>query len=157
VEHWHPSEEYCRAIAALRFFALVPEKQLQAFEDHRGEIPLFGARSGSPGVGDFLVAVYGVFTTYLGAIYDQFQSSEEAERVNDFRHHLNVLACPPDADVWCADGILLEEWAELRRRAADALSELKEPATPIPPQFDFAEWINPDEFRTSDEARRLLG
>jgi hypothetical protein len=150
-------ERYVLAVNALRFFSLPASSQVRGFKQHVGEVPLLLESSIVPGAGDYFRSVHAVFITYVGFIYDRFQSSEDALAINEFKRLVDELACYEGGEFWSEHGTLTSErWAEMRTLASRAMAELGEQTSSEPPRFDFESEINPHEFRTSDDVRRLL-
>jgi hypothetical protein len=155
---------YPHAVAALQFFSFPGPAQGESWRTRHQDFPrlFFPEQSEADRGCDYFFGVACVFKTYRNSLYDRFLSMEEAEEkaghLGDFNHRLNFFMQDGTAAEWSAAGVLEGEcWERLRVDAQKALNELGESLPNEPPVFDIEALISPAEFRTSDEARRLLG
>jgi hypothetical protein len=105
---------------------------------------------------EYFYGVACVFTTYAGELYNSFLNMDECRHLVEFGQRLRAYMFRTAAE-WSEAAVLENEnWERLREDAKHALSELGESLPAEPPALDIAALINPHEFRTSKEARRLL-
>jgi hypothetical protein len=148
------------AVAALRFFSLSGPVQIAIRRESRtGREPTFfrDSATGDDAPGFFL-GVACVFKTNQGLIYEGIDDDAVRETLTDFVHRLNVAMNDSSAADWSEAAVFQDRlWHALRKDAAKAIRDLGLDPVAEVPRFDIAALINPDEFRTSDEVRRILG
>jgi len=149
---------YGAALAALCFFGADALAQISASREHQGKLPLFFDGE-TPAMTNFVMAVHAVLLTYKRSLYEvhQGEDGDELVELEDFTHRLSVLVCREGQDFWSEASVRSSpDWALLRRDARKALSRLGRAPATEGLRFDFDAAIDPDAFRTSPEARRLL-
>ena len=148
---------------ALKFFCFSGEEQVTSLRNiNMGVQPVFFSKQSEDEKGcDYFIGVACVFISHGMELVDEYVDAEEiekkAEHFLDFRHLLNVMMVTEDAARWAPKSVLEDErWERLRAYARKALNERGESLPSEPPTFNVAELIDPDDFRTTEEARRLL-
>ncbi len=146
---------------ALRFFALPADDQMMIWRNHGvGPVPNFFEEddAASP-ESNYFLGIACVFTTYKGALFDEADGDQACEALQDFSHRLAV-AMHNAAREWTGSAVMQSDtWQSLRHDASRALDELgitiHEPAGTL--EFDIDRLIDPDEFRTTQSAKDILG
>ena len=148
------------ALDCLQFFSCSGERQVATWEIARNkyQLPrLFSGDSKPATESDYFIGVGCAFKTYLGFIYDYVLSQHATESLEALNHRLSVMMHTESEVDWSAVSILNEVvWQKLRAEAKNALSTLGIVASDVAPIFDLENLIDPTEFRTSDEVRKLL-
>jgi hypothetical protein len=120
---------YNRAVSALQFFGLELPEQLESLVNAPAEQPRFFSKQLDVDRGcDYFFGVACVFKTYKRALYDKFVSAEEAGRIGDFNHRLDVFMQDGTAAEWSVEGLGSDTWRYLRTDAKKALG--KRPVNP---------------------------
>lgn len=147
------------AIDCIRFFCFSGAEQMASWRIARNEFKLPRALyddSGQVTIGDYLNGIVGVLYTYMWVFHEMNISEKALEIFYDFKHRLDVMSCT-EGEGWSSHAIIHDvSWGKLRADASVFLKELGEVNSKDPPVFDVGNLINIDEFRTSNEARKLL-
>lgn len=156
-----PRSEDCEhALSSLCFFGLPAARQIESWRRTHNSFPVpkfFRDNDIEVGAADYFFGVACVFTTYKSVIYDEI-SSENYELMEDFTHRLGWMMHAGRSIEWSAEAVLSDVAWERLRADAIKLAELLGSSMPADtPIFDVSALVDPDEFITSDEARKLLG
>lgn len=147
------------AVDCVKFFCLSGDGQMTSWRIANNEFKLprmLYGESCRVVVGDYISGVFGVFYTYLWVFHEMDLSEDVLERFYDFKGRLDVMSCAGENDL--SSSAILNDiaWEKLRKDAKLFLDGLGEGVDVNIPIFDVGNLINPDEFRTSDEVRKLL-
>jgi len=159
--HREWNEQAKIALDALRFFASEGDLQLAIAEQaaSKGTPAFFGQGDEGCGIEDYLVGVACIFSTYLGALLDQVLGERANDAFEDFSHRLLVLMGEGRVEAWDRSAVVGGGvWVRLRKEALRALEELglefADDERVV--EFKIDDLIDPDEFRTTPDAKRLL-
>lgn len=152
------SQGYMHALAGLQFFCFPGSVQVESWRtNYRVTTNFFFPEKNETDCGcEYFFGVACVFITYAGALYDTFLSTDEIEHLPEFHRRLNDHMLKPAKDWSEVSVIESKNWERLRECAKMAIDELHESLPSQPQVFDIEALISPTEFRTSDEAKRLL-
>lgn len=153
------NEGYVNALSALQFFCFEGDMQVDSL-DRLGkvEVPVFFPSAGADAKGcDYFFGVAGVLKTYIGYLFDHLGGNDSAEHLEALSERIGGLMLSAEANKWSEGGVKsLPIWNQIRSDAKRALRTLGEPLPDVIPVFNIAALIDPDEFRTTDEARQYL-
>ena len=147
------------AVDCVRFFCLSGDEQMTSWRIAKNEFKLprmLYDESREVVIGDYMRGVFGVFYTYSWVFHEMDISESVLDIFYDFKGRLDVMSCVGESDLSSSAILNDVAWDKLRKDAKLFLNELGELPDVNLPIFDIGSLINPDEFRTSDEVRKLL-
>ncbi len=152
-------------VAALKFFCFPGPAQVSSWHKvaQKPQLPFFPKGDDSDRACNYFFGVACVFITYASDVYDRY-AAMDCRHLTEFHERLDAYMFQP-AERWSESAVLgsgesephlLQNWERLRSDARKVLNDLGEALPSEPPEFDIPALVNLDEFRTTEEARRIL-
>lgn len=151
-------------LAALEFFCFPGEVQVASWRkmEGRAQLDFFPEKSKLDRGCNYFFGVACVFVTYASDVYDLFPSEDDCKHLTEFHERIDAYMFQP-SDMWSESAVLeeagshlMQNWERLRNDARKVLGDLGKTLPSEPPEFDIPALVDLDEFRTTENARRIL-
>jgi hypothetical protein len=148
------------ALDSVRFFSCTGIEQVNSFSSKAPQAfpRLFDGDDVLPTESDYFFGVACVFVTYRNFFFEVFDLDEKAlEALDDFDYRIKIMMNSKVESDWAIAAIMSSAiWEKLRGDGQLLLRTLNQEQAKIAPIFDLFHQIEPSEFRTSDEVRKML-